>query len=303
MKIAIADIGSNTVKMTVFSEEGKILFKKSTPVGLMGYIRDGVLSKEGIDRLSKTLALYGKLALHEGAGTLYPFATASLRAASNAHAVIAQIEDETGFPIDLVSGEEEAALSFRGVALLTGTPLKEGTLLDMGGGSCEVISEGGSALSLPVGSLALFLKHIRNILPTEEELKAVYAYTDTLAEKAGVSKKSGEVLAVGGTLRAFCQLHAAIYGKSFSEALPYRITREEVVHILSLVTDMSNETKMTVLRLIPERAHTFAPGITAVLALTDRLGSHAFTVVAGGAREGYFLKLKDKLYRQKEEAL
>lgn len=294
MKIAIADIGSNTVKMTVFDEDNNIVFKKSKPVGLIGYIKDGILSEEGITLLTDTLAAYYLLALKQGADTLYPFATASLRAAENSDEVITHVKRTLALTVDLVSGEEEAALSLAGVSLAGDVTLENALLLDMGGGSCEVISK-EKALSFPIGSLALFRRFVSGILPTKEELTRVYGYVKGLIATETLPHGRGELLAVGGTLRAFCQFHAAVYGKSFSEERPYTVTREELVRLLTLTCEKSLETRMTLIRLIPERMHTFATGLTAVLALADTLGKDRFTVVSGGAREGYLMKIRKTL--------
>lgn len=296
MKIAIVDIGSNTVKMTIFSREGEILYKKSMPVGLIGYIENHNLSEKGIEILKKTLIQYDTIAKNEGADRIYPFATACLRAAANRDEVMRKIEAETGYKIDLVSGEEEAALSYNGVTRSLNTTEKDIILLDMGGGSCEVISRDlSSAVSLPVGALYLFVRFVKNLLPTKEELAAIYRHTQATAQNAGVTRREGEVVVIGGSVRVFCRFHAHVFGKSFSEDAPYTVTRKEAEVLLDAISEMKNETKLMLIQLLPQRVHTVATGLCAILALLDTLEKDRFTVVPGGAREGYFKKIQNQI--------
>jgi len=295
MNYAILDIGSNTIKMTIFSEEGEILLRKSTAAGLISYVKNGILTEDGITLLADIMLQYDKIARDTGADRLYPFATASLRAASNHQEVIDEIEKRTSYKIDLVSGEEEAALSYYGVCKTLPDSKGPMILLDIGGGSLEIVAPHHHlATSLPVGALAMYVKFVKNILPTKEELEEIYRHTQTLAQNAGITKKSEDVCATGGSLRAFCRFHAHVFKKTFSNDANYTVTREEIVQLLTRVADMDLETKLTVIRLLPERTHTFATALTAILAILDTLGASCLTVVAGGAREGYFMKIKQK---------
>ena len=85
-----------------------------------------------------------------------------------------------------------------------------------------------------------------------------------------------------------------MFGKNFSNDEIYTVTRYEIITLLTRVTDMELETKLTLIRLLPERTHTFATALTSILAILDTLGATSLTVVTGGAREVYFMKIKQK---------
>lgn len=302
-KYAIADIGSNTIKMSIFSEDGILLRKELCPAGLIGYVKDRLLSDRGLDVLTETLLAFSEIAEKEEAGPLYPFATASLRAADNADAVIEAIERRVGCRIELVSGEEEAALSLAGIGFASKEKIPNGTLLDMGGGSCEILSFCNDIVtqepvSLPVGALLLFRNFVRNILPERSELEAIDRYVRTLAAENGISPRKGALLAVGGTIRALASFHAECFGKKV--VFPYTMRHSELEEMRLRILEKKNETKLAMLRLFPTRIHTVPTGLCAHLALMELLDSEAITVVNGGAREGYFLKIKAK--REKEES-
>lgn len=295
MKYAIVDIGSNTVKMSIFSEEGALLQKEQANVGLIGYLQNGKLSLAGQTALIQTLLSFQHTAHQNGISILYPFATASLRAAQNAEAVLAAVREQTDLRIELVSGEEEAALSLAGITLAMKEPVTCGTLLDMGGGSCEIVSfENGvlhqKPLSLPLGTLVLFSRFVQNILPTKEEIARVKAYVHTLAAQVGLTPRSGKLLAVGGTVRAVCAYHASLH--KCESTLPYTLTYREGNDLMDRFCQATTETKLSMLRQFPNRIHTVPVGLGAYLALMECLEQDTLTVVEGGAREGYFLKIQ-----------
>lgn len=292
-KTAIADIGSNTVKMSLFRNDGTLVWEASRPVGLVGHLEKDMLTEAGIQALIDTLGRFQKKAEKEKTA-LHPFATASLRLAKNREEVLRRVKEATGLTVDLVSGEEEAMLSLTGVSAVSGCSLSNGILMDLGGGSCEIIAtrEGriASADSLPVGALALHKKFVKNILPTKEELEAIRHYTKDLADAAGINAKAPQILAVGGSIRAAAGFHAFRFGKVKGDA-PYDMTLEEMETLLCEVAAMSMDTKRALLSLCPERIHTMPAGLAALTELLSRMEGRVLTVVRGGAREGYLQKL------------
>lgn len=302
MNYAIVDIGSNTVKMSIFTEEGARLAQKTRTLGLIGRMQKNLLTREGIEALVDALLAFRQSAAEWGCERLFPFATASLRAAENRFEIVNEIKTRVGCLVEIVDGEKEAALSLAGIRFAAGAPLGCGVLLDMGGGSCEVLSfgekEGARPLSLPVGALSLHARFVRNILPTKEETDAIRAYVFKTAKEAGLGPVPGELFAVGGTIRALAALSAAEKGEPAPPSLPFVITESEAESLLCRVTAMTIETKLLLLRLAPERIHTLPAGLAAYLALLPVLGKERITVVEGGAREGYFLEV-----RKREKAL
>lgn len=294
MLLAIADIGSNTVKMSIFNEKGKVCGQHSLPVGLIGYLKNKKLSKEGIDRLIEALLFFKEEAAGRNA-PLYPFATASLRLAENRDEVLNAVKERTGLAIDLVSGEEEAMLSLTGATQASGFALKDCLLFDMGGGSCEIIGakEGRieTAISLPFGALALHKRFVKNILPTKKEVDAIQRYTRDMLHKTALTPGCTELYAVGGSAKAaaaFCET----LRRHKSLSLPYRIPLKEVDRMLDMIVRASIDTKLALFASCPERVHTMPAGLAAYAALLRFFGADKLTVVKGGAREGYFLKLQ-----------
>lgn len=294
MNYAILDIGSNTVKMSVFDRAKTLLGKYSQPTALLSFVENKRLSDAGITKLSETVAGYQKIASEKYAAKVYAYATASLRGLENTDTVIKAVKAATGIAIDLVSGSAEASLAFDGIAAVSGIDPYADTVFDLGGGSLEIAAktpDGFYTRSYPVGALAMYLAFVKNILPTKEELHAIYEHVHSLLDPA-TPKKHGKALAVGGTLRSLCHILAHEQGKHYDEKHAYTVTRDEAIDLLSRIVRCDKKTKLSLIALTPKRIHTLAAGLTAFLALLDLTEQKAFTVVNGGTRDGYLNKIK-----------
>ena len=162
MKQAVIDIGSNSMRLSVYetTEAGTftILFKDKIMAGLAGYVEEGALSPEGITRAILGLRSFRGTLRALNIPQVAVFATASLRNIRNTAQAVAEIQRGTGFAIEVLSGEEEARLGYAGA--MEELALSEGLFVDIGGASTEVVrfahGQLVSAVSCPVGSLKLY---------------------------------------------------------------------------------------------------------------------------------------------------
>ena len=96
--------------------------------------------------------------------------TASLRNISNSQAAVSEIEDRTGLAINLLSGAQEAEYDFVGAARTI--DLKSGLLVDIGGGSTELVMYNNmqiqNSISLPIGSLSMYTKFVKHLFPNKK---------------------------------------------------------------------------------------------------------------------------------------
>ena len=138
MSVALIDVGSNTIRLSVYMIEGdgsfeRLLSKKIT-AGLAAYVDDeGALSPEGIDCACEALRYLGTIVDHLQVDDVRVFATASLRNVTNSQEALAAIEQRTGRAVELVSGKEEALLGFS--SFRHECSLDRGVLTDICGGS------------------------------------------------------------------------------------------------------------------------------------------------------------------------
>ena len=178
MLCGIVDLGSNTIRLSIYHcDQGqfRLLMHKKTMAGLAGYVQEGVLSDSGILVACRTLAGYRALLDNFSVSHMHVFATASLRNIFNTAEAVETIRDVTGIQVEVLSGDEEAALSFRGAVLPGG--VSTGVLADIGGGSTELVAYENGAIrsgrSLPMGSLSLYTQFVSGLFPTPEEAKRI----------------------------------------------------------------------------------------------------------------------------------
>lgn len=292
MKQAVIDIGSNSMRLTVYETahqaDFRILFKEKIMAGLASYVEEGALSQEGIAQ-----AIQGLLAFRETLAALdlpqaAVFATASLRNIGNTAQAVAAIEAATGFSIEVISGEEEARLGYAGA--MEDLSLTDGLFVDIGGASTEVVSFAGGQLvwaaSCPVGSLKLYRDHVKKILPSQGALdhmkKAIGQAMDQALQAP--PPKGLPLICVGGTARAALKLAKRVC------RLPQdtnRITREELEALCARLCAPQKAAAELILKVEPERIHTMVPGLLILRYMAETFGAGELIVSKYGVREGY----------------
>ena len=291
MKIAIVDLGSNTIRLSVYNTlpDGRfeLLFSEKEMAGLVSYVRAGALSPEGIQRACQGIQDFQALLRQFDLGTPHVFATASLRNIRNTEEAVERICEETGVKVDVISGELEAKLGYYGTQLAT--QLRDGAVFDIGGGSTEILEvrdgEIRRAQSLPIGSLELFNQCVDGLWPKRKELekirKAVAAALKRAHEPACRVEK---VCGVGGTARAVLKIANAWYDKPAGNRI---LTPAELHRLEKMLLKRDHQSRKLILRHCPDRVHTILPGIVLMGTITDMLCRKELYISPYGVREGY----------------
>jgi exopolyphosphatase/guanosine-5'-triphosphate,3'-diphosphate pyrophosphatase len=286
------DLGSNTIRLCIFEYNGnlvKSILERKTMAGLTNFVKNEMLSQSGVDRICEILNEYKdilKIFRIENKD-VHIFATASLRNIMNTVEVIALIKAATGYDVELLSGEEEATLDFIGATKVI--TKDNGILVDIGGGSTEIVvfknREIQHATSMPIGSLNLYVKHVKKIIPKEEE--RVIIKEDVLENLKALDIKLEivqTICGVGGTMQAAKKLNNSIFN------LPKHSINIEVNHIseiLKLINNSKRSTLTPILQNIPDRIHTIIPGLIIADTIAAYFNSEDITVSKFGIREGY----------------
>ncbi len=161
MRLGILDIGSNTVHLLAADARpgGRPLATTSdrSVVRLMRFLTpEGAISEEGVQALETAVTRARQIAETERVETLLATATSAVREALNGEEVIARIERALGQPLQVLTGEQEAELTFLAVRRWFGWDAGRILLLDIGGGSFEFAAGGDElpevAASVPLGA-------------------------------------------------------------------------------------------------------------------------------------------------------
>jgi len=298
MRYAIIDIGSNTVKMNLYDviEDNKpeLILSESKTVGLISYSQHRQLPEDGIQKLIETLDFYKDLAAKLHSDTICCFGTASLRSVENCTDVVERVRESTGIMIDVVSGENEALLSFKGLKFGLGDQLRSGVMIDIGGGSTELLGfvDGLAvrAVSLDFGCLSLYKKFVSGLLPSKKELEKIKKSVDEkLSQADWLPLWSSAIYIVGGTARSLGRLHSEHFKQPYTP-YGYTMPAEDVKDVVNRFKLPGEEELNIMIRNLPDRLHTIIPGIIAYRRIINAIGGSEVIVSETGIREGYLMQ-------------
>ena len=299
MKYAIIDIGSNSMRLTVYSVEKDsftILFKDKTMAGLANYIEHGTLTEEGIRRAGTVLLSFAKTLEHLEITNISAFATASLRNVHNTHQATQKLSDMVGFPIQVLSGEEEATFGY--VGAMQDTDMDSGLFVDIGGASTELVEfehgQVNQASSYPIGSLKLYRDCVKQILPGKGSYHRMEkALQRELGHLPSNDLPCGQIAAVGGSARAALKLARTVF------QLPQTcrtVTAVQLDEVFALLRSDQRTAADLILKAAPERLHTLIPGLMILRHVVRTFEANEVIVSRYGVREGYLCqKVQSKL--------
>ncbi len=215
--IAAIDLGSNSFHMIIArwdQDQLTLLDKLRDPVRLgWGLEEDGSLSDEARDRALACLERFGERLRDYPSRSVRIVGTKTLRSISDSRAFLAAAEQRLGHPVEIISGEEEARLVYLGVAHCIAPAEGQRLVIDIGGGSTEVILGQGMTPqlkeSLSMGCVAITKKFFLDGKVTDKLVKK--ARIACLQEVAPVSDsfnehKWQEVLGASGTIKAVAKV-------------------------------------------------------------------------------------------------
>jgi exopolyphosphatase/guanosine-5'-triphosphate,3'-diphosphate pyrophosphatase len=292
---AMIDIGSNTIRMAVYeikdNHTTQVMKRKHT-VGLSAYVKDGMMQEEGVRRAAEVVSEYRDFLAGMGIGNVVAFTTAALRNAKNSAEAVKNIEEKTGVPIRVISGEEEAAFDFAGA--IHDLAADNGVILDIGGGSTEIILYRARRVtqkwSLPYGSLSLKVSYVRGLLPTPQEAEAIRKDVAKAVEIFCCKMPlMHDVVAcgLGGTFKSACALYQKMYSTSEDDTrMGQRRFREMIAHYVS-DAPLKEEDAVRLMLAAPDRIHTLLPGLILADVLTSALNCKEVVYSDSGVREGY----------------
>jgi exopolyphosphatase/guanosine-5'-triphosphate,3'-diphosphate pyrophosphatase len=252
IRVAAVDLGTNTTRLLVADVEDGRLDEVAVRQRITG-LGEGVHSRRRllplpIARVRNALTDYRRELESLGAERVLAVATSAVRDAENGEAVLGEIEWSYGFTTQLLTGDEEAALTLRGVGGVSADAL----VLDVGGGSTELIMR-DRFVSLDVGSVRLteqfgedvdaIAAHVRPLLPDFEPARAI---------------------GVAGTITSLTALDLGLAEYDRDQVHGHVLTLRAVEEQLSRLAALSLEERRRLAGLDPDRAPVIVAGATIV---------------------------------------
>lgn len=305
MRLGVLDVGSNTVHLLVVdahrgAEPTPQLSRKSV-LRLAEHIdKRGDLAIEGADALVGATLGARRQANELECDELLAFATSAVRDAGNSAEVLARVRDEAGVELGVLSGEDEARLTFLAVRRWFGWSAGRLLCLDIGGGSLELATgndeEPDTALSVPLGAGRLTREWLDGDPPSRHTIEELREYVaDELAKPARKLLAAGapdRVVASSKTFRTLARLAGAA-PSSAGPRTPRSLQINGLRQVIGFISRIAAADLAELDGVSAARAHqTLAGAIVAEQAMLA-LGVTEFTLCPWALREGVILRRLD----------
>ena len=307
MRLGVLDLGSNTVHLLlVDAHHGAApvpASKLKMPLRLSEHLADdGTVDDTAVAQLVDFIARGQRLAEDKGATEIMAFATSAIREATNGEAVLATVRRETGLDIAVLSGEDEARMTFLAVRRWFGWSSGRILGLDIGGGSLELASgtdeEPDVAVSVPLGAGRLTRDFLVGDPPTPDSVRELRRHARaTIAQVVGRLRRVGEPRLAVATSKTFRQL-ARICGAAPSSEGDYvrRVLRlEDVREIVPRLAGMTAAERGKIPGVSEGRSEQMVAGAIVAEAAMELLEVDELVVCPWALREGIILHRMDGL--------
>jgi exopolyphosphatase/guanosine-5'-triphosphate,3'-diphosphate pyrophosphatase len=310
---AVIDLGSNSFRLVVFTTgEGgwwKRTDELSDMVRLGGDLTpDGGLSEARMAHALETLRVFAAFCTTSGidVASVEAVATSAIRDASNGGAFVERAQRETGLPIRVLSGEEEALYSY--VAAVNSTSLSDGIVLDLGGGSLELVQvrgrRAGAVASWPLGAVRTTERYLPNP-PTLGPAKAgamrklhartLRALEDApwVAEAAAAGAERGglppRLVGLGGSVRNLAAAAIRRAELPLDSVQGFVLTAEVLDALVEELAGRTAEERERVPGIKRGRGEVILAAAVVLRAVVEATGAAGIEATEAGLREGIFL--------------
>lgn len=305
MRVAAIDLGTNTIRLLVGEADGAGGYRpvfadqEITRLG-QGLLPEGYLLAEPMRRSLAALRRFRETAASQGAVAVTVVGTSALREAKNRETFLDRARREAGLEVRVISGDDEARLTLLGVRDALERPPDRILMLDIGGGSAELLLAHGrvirAVVSTDLGVVKLTEAHVKSDPPSAEELEAI---RDAVAVRMARLRTrdlsgcaQGEILlGTAGTVTTLAAVDLSLDPYDPARVTGHHLSRERVADLLGELARLPLQERRRVRGLEPGRADVIVAGAIVCLGVMDGLGFADLTVSDGGLREGILLDL------------
>ncbi len=301
MRLGVLDVGSNTIHLQVVDTHPGArpnpTFNHKVELRLTEYLTDeNNISDEGIAELR--LAIKNAIVHSKSVKTeeLLPFATSALREANNGAEIIAAINKDFEIDLQVLTGEEEARLTFLAARRWFGWSSGRLLVIDIGGGSLEIASGIDEApevaVTLPLGASRLTKSHLQGDPFTAKSVRSLRDYIETQLESVLPTlvrhEDSDRAIATSKTLRTLARLCGDWYGGNGKN-----ITIDAIRKISTRLAEMDSEERTKLPGVSANRARQIVAGAFVTESVMRNLDLDNLEICPWALREGIVLKYLD----------
>ncbi len=307
MRLGVLDVGSNTVHLLVVdAHPGACPLPAHSHKAELSLAQlldeDGAIGPEGVDKLVGVIQEALQAAEDKGVVDLLPFATSAVREASNADDVLARVQAETGVDLQVLTGAEEARLTFLAARRWFGWSAGKLLVLDIGGGSLEIAygidEEPDAAVSLPLGAGRLTAGWLPGDPPDPEAVRALRRHVRAqIATTVGEFSRFGTPDHVVATSKTFKQLARLAGAARSTEGLYVQreLKRESLEAWVPRLAGMTTAERADLPGVSEGRAGQLLAGALVAEGALDLFGVETVEICPWALREGVILRKLDHM--------
>ncbi|KPC65958.1 Ppx/GppA phosphatase family protein [Streptomyces chattanoogensis] len=307
MRLGVLDVGSNTVHFLVVDAHPGArplpAYSHKAELRLAELLDEsGAISDHGVERLVATVLEALQVAEDKGVEDVLPFATSAVREATNSEDVLRRVAEQTGVDLRVLSGQDEARLTFLAARRWLGWSAGRLLVLDIGGGSLEIAygldEDPDAAASLPLGAGRLTTGDLPGDPPDPEDVRALRRRVRAeIARVVHEFTRYGTPDHIVGTSKTFKQL-ARIAGAARSAEGLYvqrELTRKKLEEWVPRLATMTAAERAVLPGVSEGRSKQLLAGALVAEAAMDLFGVETLDICPWALREGVILRRLDHL--------
>ena len=293
-RIAVVDMGSNAIRFMIAEVAGdqpRILTSHRHPIRIGDAVfRSGYVPEDDVAAIADAFCSFGEACDQQDVRLRRAIATAAMREADNSDAVVDRVRDASGFDVEVISGEQEAHLLKLGVETKLELSRGRSVLVDVGGGSAEVVvvDDGtvASARSYPLGALRM-LEKFRDV-GADGVFAQLRQHLESLTGRLSEGFADAAVdrcVAVGGNIDSLSDLASARIGRR-PTAKPDACATEDLHGAIESLAALSVPERIDRHALAADRADTIVPAGMVYAHVARLTGAARLLTPRVGVKEG-----------------
>ncbi len=271
-RVAVIDIGTNSARLLIADvSDGRVaeVERRSTVTRLgRGVDLTGRLSAEAVEAACEAIADYVAIYREAGVDTVEAIATSAVRDAANGSAFVAELRERFALSARVLDGEEEARLTYLG-STSEHPPAEPTLVIDIGGGSTELIVGAGDEISfhasLQAGVVRHTERHLSSDPPTAAELEALAADVRSLIGAALSERRPAPQaragIAVAGTPTSLAAIEMGLVPYDPKRVHGHRLSLPSIQRMLSRLASAPLAERVEIAGLHSDRAPTIVAGV------------------------------------------
>lgn len=297
-KYAAIDIGTNAIKFYLAEKNNDgtwsaiVDSSEVTRLG-EGLHATGMINASALERNMKAITRLVEMARYEKVKNIVAVGTMALRTANNAHDFIQRIKTTNDIMIEIISGEDEARLSFLAVTSSLSIPEGDFIIFDIGGGSTEfVLGQDDNIkerISLNIGVVRLTEQHLKTDPITDHEYELTKEAIHEAFTAIAIEPKVTTLIGVGATMTNLGAMKRklAVYDPNIIHGS--KLEFSDVEQLISLLKSKTIEERKQIIGLQPDRADVILPGAMIVKVIMKKMSANFVTISDRGVRHGLLI--------------